>query len=409
MSEQELQRQIEDLTEQIRLSKESQTESAKKENDLQAELTRIDDEKRAAEEEAEVARTRAKEFQTELQTQRTELERQNALLAGVLYFKNQYPGGEPPVRKEENPAVSAPREDAREKTGAEGGAGDTQSLGREMGLSMTFGEDTSPSSLDRFLTHWNLVDEINKTRGVRTWTTEAYRACILRMALRGPAADWISQESAMLSTWVKDDQKIIAKLKERYIKNTAIELHIIAFEQSSQKDGETISEYMVRLQKLIENAYCKHPAHIKQMRVVWQFLNGLRDRDVREVLIREKWMEDGENAKSYEEILKIAEGTLNTKIASRATGRPTHGAVGAARETGTVAPVNGAGGSYRRDTRKSDESSVQGTRPKWECYYCKKMHEGGWFRCEKRRAENPKWRPGDKPNSKKDFQRPPAS
>ena len=405
MSEQELQRQIEELTEQIRLSKESQTEAAKKENDLQAELTRKDSEKRAAEEEAETAQARAQEFETELQTQKAESEKQSALLAGVLYFKNQNPDEELPAREGENQPLREPHEFVPRQATVEDG--DTPALGREMGLSMTFGEDTSPSSLDRFLTHWNLVDEINRTRGVRTWTTGAYRACILRMALRGPAADWISQESAMLSPWVKDDQEIIAKLKGRYIKNTAIELHIIAFEQSSQKDGETIAEYMVRLQKLIENAYCKHPPHIKQMRVVWQFLNGLKDRDVREVLIREKWMEDGENAKSYEEILKIAEGTLNTKIASRATGRSTHGAVGAAQETGNMIPVKG--GSTRRDSRRGDEQQQQGTRPSWECYYCKRLHEGGWFRCEKRRAENPKWRPGDKTNSKKDFQRPPAS
>ena len=42
------------------------------------------------------------------------------------------------------------------------------SSNRELGLTMTFGElDTDPSSLERFLTHYELVDNINQERGLR--------------------------------------------------------------------------------------------------------------------------------------------------------------------------------------------------------------------------------------------------
>jgi len=394
----QLQRKVEELEEQARLSKETLEAATRAERELENNLKDREDKLQRAADEAEF---RIQELQTQIETKHQEAERQRELLAGVLYFKNQNPGegfdSVEEVAEHVQPVVEA-TPPAPE--------GDMAGLGRELSLSMTFGEDTSPSSLERFLTHWELVDQINRARQVRTWKKDDYRACILRMALRGSAADWISQESTMLSPWVKSDNEIIAKLKVRYIGNTAIELHIIAFEQSSQKDGETLGEYMVRLQKLIENAYGKHPPYIKQMRVVWQFLNGLRDRDVREVLIKEKWMEDGENAKSYDEILKIAEGTLSTKIASRATGKSGQGAAAAVQEIGTVAPFKG--GSARKETPNSNSRDrQQSTKQKIDCYYCGSTHEGyGWYKCSKRRAENPKWRPGDTPS--KDFQKPPV-
>ena len=80
------------------------------------------------------------------------------------------------------------------------------------------------------------------------------------MALRGPLAEFIEQEANMQSLkWVKDDEGILGKLRDRYIKNTAVELHIITFESASQKEGEPLAEYMTRLQKLIGDVYPEYP------------------------------------------------------------------------------------------------------------------------------------------------------
>ena len=88
------------------------------------------------------------------------------------------------------------------------------------------------------------------------------------MALQGPPAEFIEQEANMQREWVKDDEGIMGKLRDRYIKNTAVELHIIAFESVSQKDGEPLAEYMTRLQKLIEDAYSEYPEWVRKSRTV---------------------------------------------------------------------------------------------------------------------------------------------
>ena len=61
--------------------------------------------------------------------------------------------------------------------------GSVNGKGREQGISLTFGDsDTSPSNLERFISHYDLVDQINRARGVRVWAKPSYRALMLRMA-----------------------------------------------------------------------------------------------------------------------------------------------------------------------------------------------------------------------------------
>ena len=111
--------------------------------------------------------------------------------------------------------------------------------GREQAMTLTFGDiDSKPTTLERSIAHYKVVNEINTERQVKVWKKQSYRALTLRMALRGPPAEFIEQEANMQQEWVKDDAGILGKLRERYIKNTAVELHIIAFESASQK-GES--------------------------------------------------------------------------------------------------------------------------------------------------------------------------
>ena len=106
--------------------------------------------------------------------------------------------------------------------------------GREQGITLTFGDiDTKPTTLERFISYYKVVNEINTERQVKVWKKPSYRALTLRMALRGPPAEFIEQEANMQQEWVKDDAGILGKLRDRYIKNKAVKLHIIAFELAS--------------------------------------------------------------------------------------------------------------------------------------------------------------------------------
>lgn len=285
---------------------------------------------------------------------------------------------------------------------------------REQTITLTFGDtDTNPSSLERFISHYELVDEINRERGIRVWLKASYRALMLRMALRGAAADYLEQESKLQSSWVKDDSLIIERLRARYIKNSAVELHIIAFETALQGEGEPLAEYMVRLQRLAHNAYTEYPEWINQNRIVWQFLNGARDRDVREALIKEGWMVDNKTAKGYEEVLKIAEQVVNTKKAARATGRGNApsggGSLNSVSSTSSSMSSGSSGLGKKRSYpfprgnktpygggNRNGSGGRSGGMGNFFCYCCKTTdHAGGWKRCPKFRAEFPNWKHGD--------------
>ena len=91
--------------------------------------------------------------------------------------------------------------------------------GREEALDMTFGDlgDTSPANLERFISHYDLVDEINKAREVRVWEKPAYRALMLRKAFKGTAWDYVRQEAKMGNEWTSNDREIIDRLRKRYV------------------------------------------------------------------------------------------------------------------------------------------------------------------------------------------------
>ena len=268
--------------------------------------------------------------------------------------------------------------------------------GREQAITLTFGDiDTKPTTLERFIAHYKVVNEINTERQVKVWKKPSYRALTLRMALRGPPAEFIEQEANMQQEWVKDDAGILGKLRERYIKNTAVELHIIAFESASQKEGEPLAEYMTRLQKLIGDAYPEYPEWVRKSRTVWQFLNGARDKDVREELITKGWMKDGKDSKEYDEILKLAEGVINKKKATKATGK-----VGYENQVNTVVGksrnTTPGYGKSKRTNKNTGQSSPIGAN--WNCFCCKTdEHPGGWRSCPQLGKLYPGWKQGDRP------------
>ncbi|XP_064100674.1 uncharacterized protein LOC135211286 [Macrobrachium nipponense] len=168
--------------------------------------------------------------------------------------------------------------------------------------------------------HFSLVKQANLLRGVPSWRDAGYRALMLRLQFRRPTANYVEQQTLQDPEWGKDDVAIMDRLAQCILMADAIEVRILRFEESIQLQGESLSDYMTRLQLLAGQAFAKEPADIVRKRVVWRFLSGLHDADVRSLLIREKWMESAETAKSYDEVGKIALAALSTKRATKATG-----------------------------------------------------------------------------------------
>ena len=112
----------------------------------------------------------------------------------------------------------------------------------------------------------------------------------LRLVLIDEVAEFVDTEDSMSSSWVNDDLMIIERLKERYLKAECIELNILASEEAKQLDSESLAAFMTRLQTLVKNAFPRNPESIMRQRVIWRFLTGVRDADIKKGLISSKWM-----------------------------------------------------------------------------------------------------------------------
>ena len=299
---------------------------------------------------------------------------------------------------------------------------------RAVALTKVFGADVSPSAWRSFKDHFLLVKQANIARGVELWQQATYRSVELRLCLTGSPAEYIREEAAQESKWVQDDEKILERLEQRYVTTEAIEVRIIRFEESKQGEEESLADFLTRLQRLAGDAFASESADVRRKRVVWRGLDGLIDRDIRERLIRERWMKDEANAKEYDDILKIAEAARTSKQAAALTGHrhQVGGACAAAPIQSAVAappplpppaarwqqgpshprsppgqltrPPAGRSGRFGQSSGPQSSlrqrgGAARGGRFVGRCYYCGLQHQGGWYRCQKRLAENPSWSP----------------
>ena len=231
------------------------------------------------------------------------------------------------------------------------------------------------------------------------------------MVLIDEVAEFVDTEDSMSSSWVNDDLMIIERLKERYLKAECIELNILAFEEAKQLDSESLAAFMTRLQTLVKNAFPRNPESIMRQRVIWRFLTGVRDADIKKGLISSKWMASQDEPKPYSEILKAAESIQMTKVASQSlAGRGNQRTVAAvsgmsggyedrrsAEDRSTRRPTGWSTGSKRKATVAAaggySEAGRQSKGYVMKCYYCKELHEGGWQKCAKMKKNDPNWKP----------------
>ena len=297
---------------------------------------------------------------------------------------------------------------------------ETSSKIQEIPLKMTFGEDTAPTAWMTFKSHFELVKKANVMRGIESWKNKEYRALMCRLQMRGTAASYVEQQAVLDPMWASDDDAIMKRLSQLYYTSDAIEVRIFRFEEAMQMQDEGLSEYMTRLQQLASQSFASEPSDIVRKRVVWRFLAGLRDREIRSHLIKEKWMENDEKAKSYDEVMKIALAALSCKRATQVTGMSrNNGAVTAqlkisdsrCKGMDEEQPITQAQGNVQsltqkerlHEANKEKAYQIRRTQRKFKCYYCNKIHPGGWKVCSRRLKEDPSW----KPNSdewRQDFQ-----
>ena len=79
---------------------------------------------------------------------------------------------------------------------------------------------------------------------------------------------------------------------------------------------------MQRLKGLGQRAFSEFDPNGMHQRIIWRFLDGVRDKDIRAAIIKERWMKDRKTPKRYDEALKIIynQHTHMTKMAAGATG-----------------------------------------------------------------------------------------
>ena len=261
-------------------------------------------------------------------------------------------------------------------------------------LDVTFGEELTPKSLKAFIAQYNLVKKVNMSKRIFLWDNESHRAHKVRLALRGEAAEYVNAEDSMQKEWTNDDVKVLEALKKRYLNTQSREVKIIEFESLKQEGSQTLSEYLTQVQQLVQIAYPNEPDETTRRRVVWTFLNGLRNVEIRAAIIKEGWVVNDEQTKDPEDILKIAESARQVTEAAKATGRRNGGAVNRVAES----EEQGSVALYQQQTNE---------KRKMKCYYCQKEHAGGWWYCEKRLREAPEWKP--KNSRKQDKKDPPTN
>ena len=294
---------------------------------------------------------------------------------------------------------------------------------REENIDVTFGDVLTPEALLEFIDGYKLAKYLNQEEKIANWDDKRFRAAKLRKALRGPAASYVRSENAMASSWTEDDDEIIAKLEARYLTTEAFESKIREAEEVYQQDHEPLPEFLTRVQQLIMDAYPGEPVEVKNKRVVWKFLSGLKSKDIRAEIIRAKWMINRNEAKPAEEILMVAETARKAMEGAAVTGQTKSGKIAPVQDTtsddmkelaGEMRSILAAYQQTSQSNSKSAGNKSNNRRSKKKdegnsrelCLYCKKEHWGGWQKCYKRRNENPSWTPdstSDNTTRKKDF------
>jgi hypothetical protein len=300
--------------------------------------------------------------------------------------------------------------------------------GREERIDASFGldGDCSAVSLRRFIERYRVVRELNMKSRLTGWDSPKFRSGKLKLCMVGDPFDYISFESSMLHGWTDNDEEIIEKLMDKFMNLQAIELNMLTFEKAEQEGKESLGEYLMRLRRLVKEAYDGDSQSELDRKVAWKFVSGIQDRQIKKKLLENGWMKDRRSAKPLEELLRLAEVTKQTDDAVEVMDK--HNGAGSVNmfsedtkiaafnrfssDRRTAGRVKSSSGESKNstDSRSSDRSYSSGLALEFiECWYCKKKHRGGWFYCSQRKREEPEWRPKRKGHNvsgtKGDFRR----
>lgn len=274
----------------------------------------------------------------------------------------------------------------------------------------TFGEgnETSPERWRCFKLAFENVKALNLLKVDQSdeakifSENEKYRARKLVAQLRGEPLLWAMQsDNAAL---LDDDEALLKALGKRYADIKARSAYVTEFEECVQKEGESLEGYLGRLQQIAASAFDKHPADVRQERVLSRFIRTVRPLRLREELLVYGLYDDSDQVRSYSDVLSKARHLQSNWEAARGVIVPQAQSACAAAVVPSslcaeieklqqqVAALQGQfkAASYREPGGSSQNAKLKN----WKCHYCHRSdHRGGWRKCPLRRKQQPSWTP----------------
>ena len=162
---------------------------------------------------------------------------------------------------------------------------------------------------------------------------------------------------------------------------------------------------------MAEYAFGDEVLETKRSRVLWRFIAGMNNDFIRQEVLRQKWMTAEDKPKEYDEVLNVAEEARSIQMGMRAAGPVTGIGVSDSSVPTTVIGVSDGTvlatqvmPSQRKPFQRMPGQMTLGgqsgqSRRNWmgrrgmECWYCHKIHPGGYRNCWRRARENPQWEP----------------
>ena len=171
------------------------------------------------------------------------------------------------------------------------------------------------------------------------------------------------------------------------------------FEEAQQQPDEALSSYLFRLRQMADYAFAKEVPGTKRSRVLWRFIAGMNNDFARQEVLRHKLLTAEGKPKEDDEILNVAEEARSIQMGMRAavprtvTGENDCLAFASQWMEQSCAcqriPERQQVVSRGQRAQRRTTTSKRGI----ECWYCDKIHWGGYRNCWQRARENPQWKP----------------
>ena len=139
----------------------------------------------------------------------------------------------------------------------------------------------------------------------KLWSdNKVFRARKVLAQLRGEPLVWLSQEEN--KKLLEDDKEMLEALHGRYGRTKARAAYISEFEESRQQEGESLDQYLSRLQQLVAVAFPTNDLEARRERVLSRFMRTIQSSRLREELLVFGLFDEQDQQWSYQTVLRKA-------------------------------------------------------------------------------------------------------